>query len=181
MNDQDYVDTNQAETEAAEHPAVPDERNEQEDTSLQKPPKKKGRPPLSQAQKDALARGREISRRKMSKALAKQKLEDIERLESADLQTQQKAPVKAKVKKPKKTIVVQESDSSSSEDEIVYVSKKKKPKKKVKSRKKVYVSSSSESESDTDDEDFAELPQLRRQPPRPPVHPIQPRPGLRFR
>jgi len=180
MNDQDYVDTNQAETEATEHPAVPDERNEQEDTSLQKPPRKKGRPPLSQAQKDALARGREISRRKMSKALAKQKLEDIERMESAELQTQQKAPVKAKVKKPKKTIVVQESDSSSSEDEIVYVSKKKKPKKKVKSRKKVYVSSS-ESESDTDDEDFAELPQLRRQPPPPPVHPIQPRSGLRFR
>lgn len=180
MNDQDYVDTNQAETEATEHPAVPDERNEQEDTSLQKPPKKKGRPPLSQAQKDALQRGRELSRRRMSKALAKQKLEDIERMESAELQTQQKAPVKAKVKKPKKTIVVQESDSSSSEEEIVYVSKKKKPKKKVKSRKKVYVSSS-ESESDTDDEDFAELPQLRRQPPPPPVHPIQPRSGLRFR
>jgi len=179
MNDQDYVDTNQAKTEANEHPAVPDERNEQEDTSLQKPPKKKGRPPLSQAQKDALQRGREISRRKMSKALAKQKLEDIERLESAELQTQQKAPVKTKVKKPKKAIVVEESDSSSSEEEIVYVSKKKKPKKKIKSRKKVYVSSSSESESETDDEDFAELPQLRRHPR--PVHPIQPRSGLRFR
>ena len=132
-----------------------------EGDSIQKPPKRKGRPPLTEKQKANLAKGREISRRNQIKRMAKEKLEKIEneeKKESINIKTEDEEPkeeIKPKVnkKKPKKKVVIQ-SDTDSSSDEIVYVSKKKKKKPK----RKVIIESSSESD-DSSDEDYPPTPQ----------------------
>ena len=88
-----------------------------EDGSIQKPPKKKGRPPLSQKQKDALQAGREKSRKNMQLTMTKAKLE---RLEANELKEEPQPIIKQEVtkKKPKKkVVVVVPSDSESSSDE----------------------------------------------------------------
>ena len=134
-----------------------------EGDSIQKPPKRKGRPPrqLTEKQKANLARGREISRRNQIKRMAKEKLEKIEneeKKESINIKTEDEEPkeeIKPKVnkKKPKKKIIIH-SDTDSSSDEIVYVSKKKKKKPK----RQVIIESSSESD-DSSDEDYPPTPQ----------------------
>lgn len=144
-------DTNQNEEATQEQPQIEDT---DEADSIQKPPKR-GRPPLSQKQKDNLAKGRAISRRNMQKRMAEEKLRKIEEeeksikpIETVDAEPQKKVKPTVNKKKPKKKIFIQ-SDSDSSEDEIIYVSKKKKKKPK----KKVYVSSSSEDESGSSEDE----------------------------
>ena len=117
-----------------------------EEESLQKPAKKRGRPPLTEKQKAALAAGRAKSRRNMAKAMAKQKLEDIAHEESMDQPekpVEEKVQVKQKKPKPKPKVVVL-SDSEDSEDQIVYVKRKRKKRAKRPRRKIVVESSSSE-------------------------------------
>lgn len=130
-----------------------------EDDTIQKPAKKKGRPPLTQKQKDALQKGREKSKKNMALAMTKAKLE---RLEAEDLKEAPQPVVKQEVakKKPKKKVViVVPSDSESSDEEVVYVSKKKKKKPKRK-KKVVIVDSSSDDESDSDVETLQEAQQV---------------------
>ena len=162
-------------TDEQEHPIVETVINEIDDTeqkeaeddneadSIQKPAKKKGRPPLTDKQKEALAKGREKSRRNQIKRMAKEKLDKIEKIEKEesnveikDEEPKKKVQPKINKKKPKKQIII-ESDSDSSDEQIVYVSKKKKKKPK----RKVIIESSSED--DDSDEDY---------PPQQPVHNI---------
>tara|TARA_R110002111_G_scaffold39752_3_gene74776 strand:- start:861 stop:1364 length:504 start_codon:yes stop_codon:yes gene_type:complete len=130
-----------------------------EDDTIQKPAKKKGRPPLTQKQKDALQLGREKSKKNMALAMTKAKLE---RLEAEDLKEAPQPVVKQEVakKKPKKVVIVAPSDSESSDEEVVYVSKKKKKKAKRKKKKVVIVDSSSDDESDSDVETLQEAQQV---------------------
>ncbi len=135
----------------------------EEDDSLQKPAKKKrGRPPLTEKQKAALAAGREKSRRNMAKAMAKQKLETIEKMELEEKpkeEVEEKVEVKAKKPKPKPKVVVL-SDSEDSDDQIVYVKRKKKKRAK-RPRRKIVVESSS-SDEDSSDDDGADMTPPRR-------------------
>tara|TARA_R110000737_G_scaffold19503_4_gene37710 strand:- start:1039 stop:1542 length:504 start_codon:yes stop_codon:yes gene_type:complete len=130
-----------------------------EDDTIQKPAKKKGRPPLTQKQKDALQKGREKSKKNMALMMTKAKLE---RLEAEDLKEAPQPVVKQEVakKKPKKVVIVAPSDSESSDEEVVYVSKKKKKKAKRKKKKVVIVDSSSDDESDSDVETLQEAQQV---------------------
>jgi hypothetical protein len=162
------INTKEIEATPKEEPPI--DKDIDEADSIQKPPKKKGRPPLSQKQKDALALGRAKSRRNMQKLMAEEKLRKIAEEEGSNIDTvkeESQKEVKPTVnkKKAKKKVII-ESESDSSEDEIVYVSKKKKKKPK----KKIIIESSSEDD-DSSDEEYT---------PQPPIHSIQPR-GLIFR
>mgnify|MGYP003638005576 FL=1 len=133
-----------------------------EDDTIQKPAKKKGRPPLTQKQKDALQLGREKSKKNMALAMTKAKLE---RLEAEDLKEAPQPVVKQEVakKKPKKKVVIvvpSDSESSDSDEEVVYVSKKKKKKAKKRKKKVVIVDSDSDDESDSDVETLQEAQQV---------------------
>lgn len=170
-NGMETINTTEIEEAPKEEPPIDEDIDEAD--SIQKPSRKKGRPPLTEKQKKALAKGRAISRRNMQKLQAEHKLKKIAEEERSEIETVKEEPqekVKPKVnkKKAKKKVVI-ESESDSSEDEIVYVSKKKKKKPK----KKIIIESSSEDD-DSSDEEYPP------QPPQPPVHSIQRR-GLIFR
>ncbi len=150
------IDTNQNEEATEKQPPQIEDTDEAD--SIQKPAKR-GRPALSQKQKENLAKGRAISRRNMQKRMAEEKLRKIEQeeksvkaIETVHTEPQKKVKPTVNKKKPKKKIVIQ-SDSDSSEDEIIYVSKKKKKKPK----KKVYISSSSEDESGNSSDDSSDM------------------------
>ena len=122
---------------------MPTRPREEEETSIEKPAKKKGRPPLSDAQKEILRLGREKSRRNQAKRMAQEKLAKIEQEETNETN------VAVNKKKSKKQVIVETQPDETSEEEIIYVSK---CKKKKKPRKKIIVESSSEDETTTDDE-----------------------------
>jgi len=120
-NGMETINTTEIEEAPKEEPPIDEDIDEAD--SIQKPPKKKGRPPLSQKQKDNLAKGRAISRRNMQKRMAEEKLRKIEEEEktmvSVDtVKEESKEKVKPKVnkKKAKKKVII-ESESDSSEDE----------------------------------------------------------------
>jgi len=162
-NGMETINTTEIEEAPKEEPPIDEDIDEAD--SIQKPPKKKGRPPLSQKQKDNLAKGRAISRRNMQKRMAEEKLRKIEAEETNKPIENLKNDNKKKAKK--KVIIESESsddDDDSSEDEIVYVSKKKKKKPKKKPKKKIIIeSSSSDDDDDSSDEEYPP------QPPQPPV------------
>ncbi len=94
-----------------------------EETSIEKPAKKKGRPPLSEAQKEILRLGREKSRRNQVKRMAQEKLAKIEKEETNETN------MTVNKKKSKKQVIVETQPDDTSEEEIIYVSKCKKKKK----------------------------------------------------
>ena len=151
----------QEDPEPIEPETVETEEDEAQD-SIQKPAKKKGRPPLSDKQKAALKAGREKSRKNMQLAMTKAKLERLQSEPTTDDPHDQVTDVKPKKKakpKQKRVVVVESSsddDSSDTEEEIIYVKPKKKIKKKPKKKTKkrvVVESSSDESESDSDEDE----------------------------
>ncbi len=120
-------------------------------SSILKPRQKRGRPPLTDAQKRGLAIGRQNHKLRM----AKKTIADIEQ---AQQETQQETPKPKPKPKPKsKQRIIYQSDSSESEDDVIIV--KKKPKKKKKT-KVVYESDSSSSD---DEPEPPPPPQMTRQ------------------
>ena len=134
-----------------------------EETSIEKPAKKKGRPPLSDAQKEILRLGREKSRRNQAKRMAQEKLAKIEKEETNETN------MTVNKKKSKKQVIVETQPDDTSEEEIIYVSK---CKKKKKPRKKIIVESSSEDETTTDEE--YEEPRVKKTTRKTPVVKLQP-------
>jgi len=134
-----------------------------EGETLEKPAKpKRGRRPMSEKQKEALAKGREKARLAQQKRMYREKLDKIEKDEAKETSSSVPIPAVPEVNgedevvvKPKKNhtkkkvVVVADPESDSSEDEVVYVKKKKKAKPQ---KRRVVESDSSESDSESDND-----------------------------
>ena len=138
---------------------------EEESTILK--PTKRGRRPLTDKQKKALALGRRNHQLRM----AKKKIDEIEQEQLKE--EEDRTPTRTKSNKPKK--IVLESSSDDEEDKVIIVKrkkKKKKPKKKI-----IY-----ESETSSDSDDQPPSPQRTHQPTEQPFkHPVYEYRGGMFR